>query len=135
MKPQHERIADLIFEKYGDRPDFPWREYPDYEVFRHRDNCKWFGLIMNIPPDRLYAKDPAEKLRLPPEIAQSKEIYILDLKMPKDEVQTLDGQRGIFPAYHMNAEYWISVLLADVLEDDYIMKLVEKSYQITENSK
>lgn len=135
MKPQHERIADLIFEKYGDRPDFPWREYPDYEVFRHRGNRKWFGLIMNIPSDRLYQKDPAEKLRLPPEIAQAKEIYILDLKMPKDEVQALDGQKGIFPAYHMNAGYWISVLLADVLEDSCIMKLVEKSYQITENSK
>ena len=132
MKPQYERITELIYEKYGGKPDFPWREYPDYEVFRHRDNRKWFGLIMNIPPDRLYEKDSSEKLRLPPEVAKQKEIYILDLKMPKGEIPNLDNQKGIFPAYHMNAGYWISVLLADVLTDEEIMKFVEISFKQTE---
>lgn len=135
MKPQYERIADLIFEKYRDRPDFPWREFPDYEVFRHRGSRKWYGLVMNIPPERLYAKDPAEGLRLPEVIRGKKEIHILDLKMPKSEIATLDGTEGIFPAYHMNAGYWISVLLEDVLTDERIMELVAKSYELTEKGR
>lgn len=121
MIAQHERIAEMIAKRYGDQPDFPWREFPDYEVFRHRENRKWFGLIMNIPPERLYAKNSSERLRLPESLAAKKEIYILDLKMPKDQVPDLDKKEGIFPAYHMNAGYWISVVLEDILPDDYIV--------------
>lgn len=132
MKPQYERIADLIFAKYGEKPDFPWREYPDYEVFRHRDNRKWFGLVMNIPPERLHPKNPAHGLRLPAAIGEKKEIHILDLKVPHDEIAALENREGIFPAYHMNAGHWISVLLEDVLPDDFIMELVAKSYAVTQ---
>lgn len=135
MESQYKRIADLIFKKYGEKPDFPWREFPDYEVFRHRGNRKWFGLVMNIPPERLYAKDSSEKLRLPEKLTGKKEIHILDLKMPSSEIPALDKEEGIFPAYHMNAGYWISVLLEDILPDSSIMELVEKSYNITKNEK
>lgn len=132
---QYERIADLINAKYGDKPDFPFREYPDYEVFRHPGNRKWYGLVMNIPPDRLYAKNSSEKPRLPPTVSDKKEIHILDLKMPAAEIPALDKKDGIFPAYHMNAGYWISVLLEDVLPDDFIMDLVAKSFELTKNEK
>lgn len=133
MIAQHERIAEMIAKKYGDKPDFPWREFPDYEVFRHRENRKWFGLIMNIPSERLYAKNSSERLRLPETLATKKQIYILDLKMPKDQIPDLDQKEGIFPAYHMNAGYWISVVLEEILPDDYIMELVDVSYGLTKN--
>lgn len=135
MQPQYERIAELIFKKYGEKPDFPWREFPDYEVFRHRDNKKWFGLIMNISPDKLYARDSSEKQRLPASVVDKREIHILDLKMPSAEIPALDQNEDIFPAYHMNAGYWISVLLEDILQDSFIMELVEKSYHLTQNEK
>lgn len=131
MKPQYERIADLIYEEYGDRPDFPWREFPEYEVFRHKTNRKWYGLIMNIPPKRLYAKHPSEKPRLPESLEGKSEIRIMDLKMPPDEAPGLDQHEGIFPAYHMDARHWISALLEDTLADDFIMRLVRKSYELT----
>lgn len=91
MQPQYERVAEPIFKKLGDRPDFPWREFPDYEVFRHRENRKWFGLIMNIPHEKLYARDSSEKLRLPESVFGKKEIHILDLKMPSAEIPALDN--------------------------------------------
>lgn len=50
MKPQYERVTDLIYEKYKARPDFPFKDFPLYRVFRHPVSRKWFGLIMNIPP-------------------------------------------------------------------------------------
>lgn len=132
MQPQFERIADLIFKKYGDKPDFPWREFPGYEVFRHRDNRKWFGHIMNIPPEKLYEKDFFGKQCLPAYILGKKEIPILDLKLPSSEIPALEMMEGVFPAYHMNTGYWISVVLEDILEDGFIMELVEKSYNLTQ---
>lgn len=135
MKAQYERIVDEIYEKYGDRPDFPWSEYPDYEVFRHAQNKKWYGLVMNIPPKRLYAKDISEKFRIPDSVAAKNDIHILDLKLPPAQVADLDSKERIFPAYHMNAGHWISVLLEDVLSDNFIMELVDRSYNITKNEK
>ena len=41
---QANRIANLIYERYGVKPDFPWKD--DNGVFRHLDNNKWFSLIM-----------------------------------------------------------------------------------------
>lgn len=35
---QSERIAEMIRMRYGDRPDFPWRKYPGYGVFRNHEN-------------------------------------------------------------------------------------------------
>ena len=29
-------------------PEYLWRRFPDYTVFRHSDNEKWFGLVMGI---------------------------------------------------------------------------------------
>lgn len=90
---------------------------------------------MNILPKRLYAKDISEKFRIPDSVLSKKEIHILDLKLPPGMVEDVDKKEGIFPAYHMNAGHWISVLLEDVLPDDYIMELVEQSYNITKNEK
>lgn len=47
---QANRIALMITEKYGDVPDFPWNDAADdtgeYAVLRHRDNKKWYALLM-----------------------------------------------------------------------------------------
>lgn len=47
---QANRIALRISGKYGDEPDFPWNgaadDAGDYGVFRHRDNEKWYALLM-----------------------------------------------------------------------------------------
>lgn len=42
------RITDLIKETFGVSPDFPWDDYPDYAVFRHQDNNKWFAVILTV---------------------------------------------------------------------------------------
>lgn len=127
---QSNRIADLIHRQYGDTPDFPWKKFPDCGVFRHTDTRKWYGLIMNIPPAKLYSKDPSQKLRLPQHLDTKPEIEILNLKAA-GEISLLTAKEGIFPGYHMNATYWISVLLEDILPDDRIMELVKESYAIT----
>ena len=39
--------------QYKAEPEYLWRRYPDYAVFRHEDNQKWFGIIMDIPRSKL----------------------------------------------------------------------------------
>ena len=45
------------------------------------------------------------------------------------------SQNGIYPAFHMNKRYWISVALDDTLSDEEVLKLIEKSWNLTLKSK
>ena len=41
------------------------------------------------------------------------------------------GQAGIYPAYHMNHKYWISIVLNEEIEDERIMHLIDLSFNVT----
>ena len=41
-------IESLIEEKYGVAGERPWIKYPSFLVFRHKDNKKWFAVIMTL---------------------------------------------------------------------------------------
>ena len=41
-----QRISDYIKKKYKVSAEYPWRD--DNVVFRHRDNKKWFALVMGV---------------------------------------------------------------------------------------
>ncbi len=86
---------------------------------------------MNIPPTKLYSKDSSQKFRLPKFVTQKTEIEVLNLKVPINEISLLNTKNGIFPGYHLNKKYWITVLLEDILPDERIMELVNESYTIT----
>ena len=116
MMPQSNRITNLIKDKYDITPEFLWVDYPDFGIFRNKRNQKWFGLIMNIPKEKLIknAKD---------------NIDVLNIKLDK-EVSEYIKIKGIYPAYHMNKSYWVTIILDDTLTDEYIMDLINKSYEL-----
>ena len=118
---QANRIADLILDRFGVAPDFPWDEDPHRAsgVFRHSDSRKWFGLIMNIPAGKL----KKNKDKTP--------IDVMNLKLDTWGAGRIMSVPGIFPAYHMNHKLWISVLLDDTLSDEEVMILVDDSYRLT----
>lgn len=35
-------VYDYIKKKYKTAPEYPWRKYPGYAVFRHKDNNMMF---------------------------------------------------------------------------------------------
>ena len=48
----------IAFEKYVEhiyecKADYPWVRYPDYAVYRHHHNRKWFAVVMDIPKTKL----------------------------------------------------------------------------------
>ena len=43
--------------------------------------------------------------------------------------------RGIFPAYHMNKEHWITVLLDGTVEEAKVCGLIDLSFEATASKK
>ena len=46
-------LKKYIAETYGIEPDCPWIKNPNFEVYRHSNNKKWFALIMDITRYRI----------------------------------------------------------------------------------
>ena len=46
-------LEAFITETYNADSDYPWLKYPNYEVFRHCSNQKWFAIIMDVPKNKL----------------------------------------------------------------------------------
>ena len=114
---QANRITNQIYETYGIKPDFPWKD--DNGVFRHLDNNKWFSLIMCVSLDALLKNGDNRKLN------------IINLKIDGAKRDELHKINGIYPAFHMNHKTWISVVLDDTICDDKIMELIQSSFDLT----
>ena len=48
-----EKIFEYIRNQYGADPEYLWEKFPDYAIFRHADNKKWFALVASIGRDKL----------------------------------------------------------------------------------
>ena len=51
-----EEIEKYINENYDILQEYPWDDFPNCTTFKHKDNKKWFSLIMDIPYERLKVK-------------------------------------------------------------------------------
>ncbi len=111
-----------ILETYQAEGDFPWARYPDYEVFRHGSNQKWFALVMEIP---------REKLGLPGD----GNLAVMNLKCGPALVGALRSETGFFPAYHMSKDSWITAALDGTVADDQLKALLDVSYDLTKPKK
>ena len=111
-------LEQFINENYNAESDYPWLKYPNYEVFRHSNNRKWFALIMDIPKN---------KLGLP----GTDIIDVVNFKCDPLLIGSLLKEAGFFPAHHMNKESWITVALDKSVNDDTIKMLLDMSYDAT----
>ena len=57
------------------------------------------------------------------------DVDIINLKT--NDTEFFRGVRGILPAYHMNKNHWITVLLDGTLPLKNIQHLIEASYELT----
>lgn len=114
--PQTKRIMDQIQEKYGNQLEYLWEKSPDTAVLRHEGNQKWYAVLMKIFWDKL-------------EKGREGQVEAVNLK--HDQVADLLSKKGIYPAFHMNKRYWISVPLDDTLSDEMVLELIEKSWNLT----
>ena len=88
---QSNRISKLIKNKYDIDPEFLFDDNST-GVFRNKDNLKWFGIIMNINISKLDSK-------------LNKDVEVINIKINKDDLDSLLKVDGIYKAYHFRLKY------------------------------
>lgn len=114
-----EELIKHIAEIYSTDAEYPWASAPQFAVFRHQSNRKWFAVIMDIPKEKLGLHDDGM-------------IDVLNLKCDPILIGNLRQEKGFFPAYHMNKTYWITVALDGTVESDKIKWLLDLSFDLTD---
>ena len=59
------------------------------------------------------------------------EVEIMDIKLDPNVVEDLLQRNGFYPAYHMNKQHWISVLLDGTVAKDRVFDLIHMSFLAT----
>lgn len=115
-------VLKIALEQYHTELEHLWAKSPEHGVLRHKENRKWYALIMNIPRDRLGldGKEPVD---------------VLNLKADPVMAGSFLSEEGIFPAYHMNKGHWISVLLDGTVPVNTIKLLLDTSFELTKTNK
>ena len=127
---QTDRVVKHIITEYGVEPEFLWPEkYPSYCVFRHGENRKWFALVATIASKSL----GIEEAKLGRNKEYDDAVEIINLKFDKNQTYDFaETSDHIFPAYHMNKNNWITVVLDGGLSDEIVFELIRKSYLLTD---
>lgn len=118
MEIYREQLFEYAQERYQAEPEYLWRKFPSDAILRQRKNNKWFAVIMNIS---------AEKLGLP----TNEKVDILNVKCEPELIGSLRKMEGYFPAYHMNKDNWITILLNGSVAKEDVFKLLDLSYELT----
>ena len=58
-------------------------------------------------------------------------VNIINLKNIPEMLGGLRKDEGILPAYHMNKEHWITILLDGTVQKEKICDLIDISYDLT----
>lgn len=122
MNPIVQAIFDYARNTYGVEPDYPFSTAPTYPVLRHIGTRKWFALIMDVPYARLGLSGEGKA-------------DILNIKCDPILSGSLRLEKGYLPAYHMNHEGWLTVLLDGTVPVEDILPLLDMSYELTEKNK
>ena len=114
-----DKVFKYIKDKFKASPEYLWRRYPGYAVFRHEDNNKWFAVVMNVS---------GEKVGLTAEDT----IDIMDIKVSDPLfADALVDQKGFCRGYHMNKANWVTVFLDGTVSMKTISSLIDDSYMAT----
>lgn len=111
-------LKAYIAQTYAADAEYPWAQYPNYAVFRHGGNQKWFALLMELPQAHLGLQEDGV-------------IQIVNLKCDLILTGSLREKPGFFPAYHMNKQHWITVSLDGQVSDDELKILLDMSFELT----
>ena len=112
------QLDKYITDHYGVTAERLFEKNPGFQAYRHNDTKKWFAMIMDIPKSRLG-------------LGVQDIIDVVNLKCDPLFIGSLRMEQGFYPAYHMNKENWITVVLDGSVPSDKIKMLVDMSYELT----
>ena len=119
---QSSRLQDYVAKTYDGKLEYLWEKSSRKSstkagVFRHQDSKKWYGAFLTTDWSKF-------------EVDGSGTIEVLNVK--NDHVVELIQRKGIYPAFHMNKKYWLSLPLDDTLTDTELFSLLDKSFELTQ---
>ncbi|MCI8636547.1 MAG: MmcQ/YjbR family DNA-binding protein [Clostridia bacterium] len=89
--------------------DYPFPDDNISVTMKHRDNKKWFALIMNVK-DKIY----------------------LNVKTDPNYSELLRNSYDyIIPGYHMNKEHWNTIIIDNKVDVSLVKELIRQSYELT----
>lgn len=106
----YKRLVRYVKTKYNVNPEEIWMKHPDYHVFRHVDNNKWFAIVIITPDNQ-----------------QVVGVKIADHLLRDLLVQ----QEGYDVCYHMPSMTWVSMVLDGSVPFLDICQWVDSSYFAT----
>lgn len=112
------KYLDFIQSEFSAAGDTPWADEGDFKSSVYRcPNGKWFALVMEIKFKNLgfESEEP---------------VWMVNLKADAEKIPEITDRKSIFPAYHMNKKYWITVLLTSVTDFEQLCELTRRSYEL-----
>lgn len=113
-----QQYVDFLHSEFSAPGDTPWSDEGDFTSSVYRcPNGKWFALVMKIKFKNLGFES-------------DEPVWAVNLKADAKAISELTDKKSIFPAYHMNKKYWITVLLTSVTDYTQLCELTRKSYEL-----
>ncbi|MBQ7826033.1 MAG: MmcQ/YjbR family DNA-binding protein [Clostridia bacterium] len=112
------QVESYIAETYGVVPELLWKD-SDAAAIRHNADKKWFGIIM---PGIAWRKLGVDR---------DGAVEVMNVKCDPVILPSLVDGQGLFPAYHMNKQHWITIVLDGSVPLDKIIWLLDASYMMT----
>ncbi len=126
-------VEQFIYQNFsGFTEEYPWEKTPNYAVFRHQDNHKWFALLYEINYSTIIRQNPQlTAYNFSAKQSPRGKVSAINLKSDPDLIEDLTYAQGILPAYHMNKRHWLTILLDGSCPDAEIAQLIALSYRPT----
>lgn len=119
---QANRIDQYMEMVYG-KLERTFVDSPDIGVYKESSGDKWYAIIIPVPGEKVDSNSNCKDL-----------VEVINLKVDKLKINELLRKRGIYPAYHMNKNNWVSIILNDTLTDEEIILMINESYDLVQNS-
>lgn len=113
------QIMQWLTDTYGTTPETPWDDLPSYYTFKTAHTDKWYALFMDIAPKCLSLQGDAL-------------VQVVNLKADAEDVKNAVDNVHVFPAYHMNKQHWLTVLLNATTDVALLKNLLAKSYVLAD---
>ncbi len=114
---QTKRIIEYVDNTYNDNLEFLWEKFSENAIWRRKDNQKWYGVLLIISKRKL-GFDSDEK------------VEIIDVRADPEKISEMVDDKTIFKGYHMNKKHWITIILDNEFNDEFIYELIDKSYEL-----
>lgn len=122
MTDKVKAILAYVRERFGTEPEYLWKTAPNYLVLRNKLNNKWYAIIMDVPRGSLGFEGDGV-------------LWVMNVKCDPMMIGSFVKRKGFLPAYHMNKEHWMSVILDDSeISTEEILNLLDMSYEMVDKS-